>query len=206
ISVPIGTIIGSQNMAVPTATPASVLVPWRPAMTLSTKPISPVARWPATSGAASTAVVRTSLRKRGGGGDAGMVAARDDCGRQRSDVARWRRVDGGRYFRRYDAPRRGPGRAWPDARNSRRCRNADDDPDRPAGALAARTPRPRPGARRLRQLRHAAAGRALLRLRTAGEGAGPAFLQPGRRRARQRVRMGWTHAAHALAAVRTPGL
>src|SRR5690606_9343791 len=100
ISVPIGTIIGSQNMAVPTATPASVLVPWRPAITLSTKPIRPVARWPATSGAASTAVVRTSPRKRAGGAGGDMEAGGRDCGRQRSNVARWRRVGGGRYLTR----------------------------------------------------------------------------------------------------------
>ena len=65
ISVPIGIIIGSQNSAVPIDTAASVAVLWWPAMTLSTKPIRPEATWPATSGAASTAVVRTSLAKRG---------------------------------------------------------------------------------------------------------------------------------------------
>ena len=68
ISVPIGTIIGSQNSAVPTATAASVSVPWWPAITLSTKPISPVDRWPNTSGAASTPVRRTSAPRRGGVG------------------------------------------------------------------------------------------------------------------------------------------
>src|SRR5690606_20577440 len=66
-SVPIGTIIGSQNSAVPTATAARVSVPWWPAMALSTKPIRPVDRCPATSGAARIAVVRTSRPKPGAG-------------------------------------------------------------------------------------------------------------------------------------------
>ncbi len=91
ISVPIGTIIGSQNSAVPTATAASVVVPWWPAITLSTKPISPVDRWPATSGPDSHAVVRTSLDRRGRGtraagtdGTAGLgmgTTQGDDCSR-----------------------------------------------------------------------------------------------------------------------------
>ena len=68
-----GTIIGSQNSAVPTATAASVVVPCWPAIELSTKPISPVETWPATSGAASVAVRRISLRKRA---DTGAVALR----------------------------------------------------------------------------------------------------------------------------------
>ena len=81
ISVPIGTSNGSQNSAVPTDTAASVAVPWWPAMTASTRPISPVETWPATSGAASRALLRSSSRKRGVGdsdmtapeaGDAGM--------------------------------------------------------------------------------------------------------------------------------------
>ena len=46
-----------------TATDASVAVPWWPAMAASTKPISPVARCPATSGAARTAVARASVAK-----------------------------------------------------------------------------------------------------------------------------------------------
>src|SRR5690606_15565708 len=102
ISVPIGTSITSQNRAVPTATPARVLVPWRPAITLSTKPISPVARWPATSGAASAAVERTSPRRRAGGagGDMGGIRRRGDPPRR--SRSRWRRVGGDRILG--DAP------------------------------------------------------------------------------------------------------
>ena len=81
ISVPIGIMIGSQNIAVPTDTAASVAVPWRPAITLSTRPIRPVATWPATSGAASTAVVRTSLRKGARGEGEGMDGSDHGCGR-----------------------------------------------------------------------------------------------------------------------------
>ena len=50
ISVPIGTVIGSQNSAVPIDTAASVSVPWWPAIALSTKPINPLDRWPSDSG------------------------------------------------------------------------------------------------------------------------------------------------------------
>jgi len=65
ISVPIGSIIGSQNSAVPTATAASVVVPWRPATTVSTNATSPCDRWPAANGAARRALWRTSSAKRG---------------------------------------------------------------------------------------------------------------------------------------------
>ena len=65
ISVPIGTIIGSQNSAVPTATAARVVVPWWPATTASTKPTNPCDRCPAASGAAKRALRRTSSAKRG---------------------------------------------------------------------------------------------------------------------------------------------
>ena len=65
ISVPIGIIIGNQNIAVPTDTAASVPVPWRPATRLSTKPIMPVAKWPAASGAARRAVRASSWRIEG---------------------------------------------------------------------------------------------------------------------------------------------
>ena len=65
ISVPIGIIIGSQNIAVPTDTAASVAVPWRPATRLSTSPIIPVATCPAASGAARRAVRASSWRIEG---------------------------------------------------------------------------------------------------------------------------------------------
>src|SRR5690606_39244399 len=67
MSVPIGTIIGSHSRAVPTVTEARVWVPWRPAMTLSTKPIRPVDTWPSTSGRASVAVASSSWPKRRSG-------------------------------------------------------------------------------------------------------------------------------------------
>src|SRR4249919_128279 len=95
ISVPIGTIIGSQNNAVPTATAASVRVPWWPAITLSTKPIRPVDRWPSTSGAASVALVRSSRAKRGGVGGEAMRKSLIRKGQARS---RWRRVAVRRYL------------------------------------------------------------------------------------------------------------
>src|SRR5690606_223137 len=96
ISVPIGTIIGSQNIAVPTATAASVLVPWRPAMTLSTKPIRPVAKWPATSGAARTAVARTSRRKRARSANRGMRREGKRIAGSRN--GRWRQMRRGRIL------------------------------------------------------------------------------------------------------------
>ena len=75
ISTPIGAIIGSQNSAAPTATEASVWVPWWPATTVSTKPTNPCDRCPAASGAARRAVRSTSSRKRGEAcGDADMLA------------------------------------------------------------------------------------------------------------------------------------
>ena len=91
ISVPIGTIIGSHNSAVPTVTAASVAVAWWPAITLSTKPIRPVETWPSTSGSASVAVARTSWPKRGvGEGDTDMGINR------RTTVARFRAGTGSR--------------------------------------------------------------------------------------------------------------
>ena len=47
ISVPIGTVIGSQNSAVPDRHRRQrIPVPWWPAIALSTKPINPLDRWP----------------------------------------------------------------------------------------------------------------------------------------------------------------
>src|SRR5690606_29989602 len=66
---------GSQNNAVPTETAASVAVPWWPAITLSTKPISPVERWPSTSGPARIPVRRTSVERRGDGRAAIAIAS-----------------------------------------------------------------------------------------------------------------------------------
>ena len=67
IKVPIGSSSGSQNSAVPIDTAASVAVPWRPAITASTRPISPVETCPAISGAARRALLRNSSPKRGAG-------------------------------------------------------------------------------------------------------------------------------------------
>ena len=73
ISTPIGSIIGNQNSAVPTATAARVAVPWWPATTASTKPTSPCDRCPAANGAARRAVRATSSRKRGGWRGSGVM-------------------------------------------------------------------------------------------------------------------------------------
>ena len=82
IRVPIGTIIGSHSRAVPTVTEARVRVPWRPAMTLSTKLIRPVDTCPSTSGRASVIVASSSgPRRRPGGEDADMGDRRGSCGR-----------------------------------------------------------------------------------------------------------------------------
>src|SRR5690606_18888519 len=55
--------------------------PWWPASTASTKPIMPVATWPATSGAARMAVVRTSPPKRKEVWIGGDMGGSRDCGR-----------------------------------------------------------------------------------------------------------------------------
>src|SRR5690606_18914516 len=81
IRVPIGTIIGSHSSAVPTVTEARVWVPWRPAMTLSTKPISPVDTWPSTSGRARVTVASSSWPKRRSGREWEDMDALGSCGR-----------------------------------------------------------------------------------------------------------------------------
>ena len=64
ISTPTSTRITTDHTALPTATPASVVAPWRPASTVSTKVINTDDSCPATIGAASSSVRRTSPAKR----------------------------------------------------------------------------------------------------------------------------------------------
>src|SRR5690606_38837572 len=142
ISVPIGTIIGSQNSAVPTDTAASVAVPWWPAMTASTKPINPVATWPSTSGPASTPVRRTSCDRRADGkaaagagaaseiwGSDDMTGAGRDCGRAPN---RCRALAPGRDD--CAVYRRGSAKPLPERTKP------------PAGVISAVEPVPQPGA------------------------------------------------------------
>src|SRR5690606_38078823 len=102
---------------------------------------------------------------------------------------RWRRVVDGRYF-------------------SGRRRPHDAAIERDDAVLPPVTGRCRSSTRALRELWGAAAGRALLRLRPAGEGTGQAFFQPGRGSPRQRVALGRPAAAYAVPAehaARLPG-
>src|SRR5690606_25945566 len=81
ISVPIGTTIRSHTSAVPTATEARVRLPWRPAPTLPTKPISPVDTRPTHSGRARVPVARSSGPTRGSGRERDDMDALGSCGR-----------------------------------------------------------------------------------------------------------------------------